>query len=323
MLVKRIKGLQRVAGGFAAALFTHPSFLALRADQVGCLFAWARLALEAGLSTMPRETLRDHSTYFAGMDEPGFERLLAELVALRLVDVHPDGGVELVHLLAAMSGKSAESERRKAGWEKRRQAAASAVPGPTVAAPVKKSVAPATQGSRPIQAQASLLDEAPLAPSLAPASRPKPAKDADHLRIGAGDEDESHIIVRLEVKGGQVVEFTDGFAKSMEPLYPGVDVHREMLRAAEWCRGKPERRKTLKGARSFITGWLSRSSQRREVTMAVVASGNERNGFGQGGRYGSSASSQSPQDGDGLDDFADFADLIEPRQGARAPAHAQ
>jgi hypothetical protein len=94
----------------------------------------------------------------------------------------------------------------------------------------------------------------------------------------------------------------------MGPLYPGVDVHREMLRAAEWCRGKPERRKTLRGARSFITGWLSRSSQRREVTMAVVASGNERNGFGQGGRYASSPSMQSQDVRDCQDDL-DFADL--------------
>lgn len=303
MSMRNAKGLERMAGGFAAALFTHPAFMALKSEQVGCLFAWARLALDAGRPAMPREVLRDHGVHFARMDAIGFAQMLAEFVALQLATVHSDGTVELVHLAAAMKSKSAESDRRKAGWEKRRHAC-TPMPRQADAKPAKMLEASATQESRPTQDQASLLDEEPVQPIPAPTRKSKPIKDADLLRISAGDEDESHVIVRLEVKGGQIVEFTDGFARSMEPTYPGVDVHREMLRAAEWCRGKPERRKTIKGARAFVTGWLSRSFQRREVTLAVVASGNARNGFGQGGYTG-----PAPQVIES-DIALDFADII-------------
>lgn len=43
--MKPTKALERVSGAYMAALVTHPSFPVLRAYQIGCLFAWARLAL--------------------------------------------------------------------------------------------------------------------------------------------------------------------------------------------------------------------------------------------------------------------------------------
>lgn len=329
--MKLTTGLERVLGAYTAALVTHAAFPALRAGQVGCLLGWAHLALEAGQAALPRDDLASHSTYFAGLDEAGFEQLLAELKAMRLIAVKDDGAVELVQLAAAMNIKGAETERRKAGWEKRRQAVV--VVAPATPAPARPAAAPAVPVAPQAASQDSLLGFE-LVPAPAPAPKkasvvPKTPSAASSLRIGAGDGDDSPVMVRMATKGGEA-EFTDQFVKSMEALFPGVDVFREMRLAAQWCQDKPERRKTLKGVRSFVTSWLSRTSQRREVTMAVVAAGNQRNGFGQGGSYGAGSSSSSSSDLDGLDDLLDFSDIAGPttpvvestRYGATTARHA-
>jgi hypothetical protein len=309
--MKSLKNFEKVSGRFACAVYSNAAFPALKAVHVGCLFAWSKLALESGQAGIPRRELRAYGAYFAGMDEAGFEQLLNELVAMSLVTIDADGNVELVHLAGAMQSKNAETDRRKAGWQQRREQAQGSRPAPR--APTQTattSVAPLGETDVPMQASMLESDSAPRVgiTELEPAKRPAPVNP---LLIDAGDDDQSPVIMRLEVKGDRVVEFTEAFAKSMEPLYSGVDVHREMLRAAEWCRGKPERRKTVKGARSFVTGWLSRSAQRHEVTIAVVASGNQRNGFGQGGRYGTETTPTAAAGNDGLDDFADF--FVEPK----------
>ena len=206
------------------------------------------------------------------------------------------GYVELVQPAAAMDRKGSEAVRRKTGWPKRRQAAVlapalSLVP-PAPVALVKPHTAPAVQ--------ASLLD-IEAAPTPQPASKTvaatkSPSTTSFH-RIAAGDEDDSPVMVRTAVKGGEA-EFTDTYLNSLDALFSGVDVLREVKLAAQWCQYKPERRKTARGVRAFVTSWLSRTSQRREVTLAIVAAGNQRNGFGQGGSYSAAA-----QPLDDLDDL--------------------
>jgi hypothetical protein len=302
--MKSLKNFEKVSGRFACAVYSNAAFPALKAVHVGCLFAWSKLALESGQAGIPRRELRAYGAYFAGMDEAGFEQLLNELVAMSLVTIDADGNVELVHLAGAMQSKNAETDRRKAGWQQRREQAQGSRPAPRT---TRKVATTPSQRATDEPTQPSLLesDSAQLGgiKELEPAKRPAPVNP---FLVGACEGDQSPVIMRLEVKGDRVVEFTEAFAKAMEPLYRGVDVYREMLRAAEWCRGKPERRKTVKGARSFVTGWLSRSAQRHEVTIAVVASGNQRNGFGQGGRYGSQSTPVAAACNDSLDEFADI-----------------
>ncbi|MFG6488272.1 hypothetical protein ACG04R_16415 [Roseateles sp. BYS78W] len=280
--MKRTKGLERVLGAYTAALVTHAAFPALRAHQVGCLLGWARLALETGQAAVPRDDLAAHVTYFAGLDVAGFEQLLAELRAMRLVAVKDDGAVEMVQLAAAMNNKGAETERRKAGWEKRRQATSVVAP-----APARPVAVPAQPVAPQPGVQGSLLEHEPVSvPAPAPkkvAAAPKAPSGASTLRIGAGDGDDSAVMVRMPVKGGEV-QFTAAYLKTLEPLFPGI-----------------------------VTNWLSRAQRDREVTMAVVAAGNRRNGFGQGGGYSDSARTPA-EAGDGLEDLME---LIQPE--SRAP----
>ena len=45
-------------------------------------------------------------------------------------------------------------------------------------------------------------------------------------------------------------------------LYPAVDVMQELRKMAGWLEANPARRKTAKGIKSFIVGWLAREQDR-------------------------------------------------------------
>lgn len=51
------------------------------------------------------------------------------------------------------------------------------------------------------------------------------------------------------------------FAEYVES-YPGLDIRTEMVRARQWVRDNPTRRKTAKGMTKFLNGWLDRSQNR-------------------------------------------------------------
>ena len=41
-----------------------------------------------------------------------------------------------------------------------------------------------------------------------------------------------------------------------------MDVEQELRMMALWCEHKPKKRKTLKGVRRFVSGWLSKAQNR-------------------------------------------------------------
>jgi hypothetical protein len=45
--------------------------------------------------------------------------------------------------------------------------------------------------------------------------------------------------------------------------YPGVDVLGELRKAIQWCGDNPTKRKTYRGARKFLGGWLAREQDKR------------------------------------------------------------
>lgn len=48
-----------------------------------------------------------------------------------------------------------------------------------------------------------------------------------------------------------------------QALFPGLDVAQECRHALAWIRASPERRKTTRGMPKFLTGWFTRSVDRR------------------------------------------------------------
>jgi len=49
---------------------------------------------------------------------------------------------------------------------------------------------------------------------------------------------------------------------SWRSTYPAVDVLRTLKVMREWCLSNPKKRKTVRGARRFVTSWLEREQNR-------------------------------------------------------------
>ncbi|MFO1434582.1 MAG: hypothetical protein U1F76_31630 [Candidatus Competibacteraceae bacterium] len=55
---------------------------------------------------------------------------------------------------------------------------------------------------------------------------------------------------------------TEAMVVEWQDAFPGVDVYRTLKRIRLWCLDNPARRKTRRGVRRFLTGWLAREQDR-------------------------------------------------------------
>ncbi|OEF57935.1 hypothetical protein [Enterovibrio norvegicus] len=80
-------------------------------------------------------------------------------------------------------------------------------------------------------------------------------------------------IFQLQLKGGASSPVTQSDIDTLSKTYPNIDVRAEIAKAADWLASNPTRRKTPRGIKRFITGWLSRSSERigRPMSMSQQA----------------------------------------------------
>ena len=85
---------------------------------------------------------------------------------------------------------------------------------------------------------------------------------AHHERV-----DDSPVIETLPILGGSF-EVRQSLVAELEPLCPAVDIVLTLREMKLWLVGNPERQKTRKGIRRFISGWLSREQQKAESTQA-------------------------------------------------------
>lgn len=69
----------------------------------------------------------------------------------------------------------------------------------------------------------------------------------------------------LAGKAGEWALTTEHMSELSE-AFPGVDVLAEALKARQWLRDQPSRRKTLRGMRRFLSGWMERQQNRAPAT---------------------------------------------------------
>lgn len=62
----------------------------------------------------------------------------------------------------------------------------------------------------------------------------------------------------LLLKDGTEYTLTENDVQKLEQLYPEVDVKAEIRKMIGWLDASPERRKTRRGIRRFVNGWISR-----------------------------------------------------------------
>lgn len=74
--------------------------------------------------------------------------------------------------------------------------------------------------------------------------------------------DESPVIETIPCVGDTSFAVHQSFVTELERLYPGVDVPQTLREIRGWCIGNPTKRKTVGGARRFITSWLAREQNK-------------------------------------------------------------
>lgn len=76
------------------------------------------------------------------------------------------------------------------------------------------------------------------------------------------ETDESPVIETIPCVGDTSFAVHQSFVTELERLYPGVDVPQTLREIRGWCIGNPTKRKTMGGARRFITSWLAREQNK-------------------------------------------------------------
>lgn len=70
--------------------------------------------------------------------------------------------------------------------------------------------------------------------------------------------DTGEVVERIPMLGGEEFEVRESFATELARLYPNVDIPATLKQMRGWCIGNPQKLKTPRGIRKFITGWCER-----------------------------------------------------------------
>jgi len=87
-------------------------------------------------------------------------------------------------------------------------------------------------------------------------------------RDQAKHKDSGSVVAILPLKGDGKFLVRESYAKQLEALYPKVDVPATLLEMQAWLVNNPDRRKTMRGARRFIGGWMAREQEKANGNKA-------------------------------------------------------
>lgn len=109
----------------------------------------------------------------------------------------------------------------------------------------------------------------PLAQAEAEAEAEKEEKHVNGSRKAlATPPDESPVIQTLPLREGRDFPVRQSLVAELEPLYPAVDVAATLNEMKGWLIGNPDRRKTQRGIRRFITSWLQSEQEKYGAAQA-------------------------------------------------------
>lgn len=104
-------------------------------------------------------------------------------------------------------------------------------------------------------------------------------KDNKNISLELKDSKQNTLISLPLVTGSGNYDVTFDYLNSLRELFPALDVEQEFRSMAAWLDSHPRNRKTPRGIKKFITGWLERSqnsmpASRTPVTQAPAATRN-------------------------------------------------
>ena len=100
-------------------------------------------------------------------------------------------------------------------------------------------------------------EESPATPET---EKEAPEEENPAPEPGAADE----IVIELPLIDGTAYSVTQGEIIEFSGLYPAVDVLQEYRGMKAWCMSNAQKRKTRKGIRKFINGWLANAQKQNQ-----------------------------------------------------------
>jgi uncharacterized protein YdaU (DUF1376 family) len=132
-----------------------------------------------------------------------------------------------------------------------------------------------SQSNAPSNEQA-MLERCPLPLPLP--SQKTSTKDSCAAASPAPALDRSGRPITLPMLNGQDWPVTAEDCTAWTPVYPGIEIDMELLKAREWLIANPRNRKTPRGMRKFIVGWLGRAQDRARPAVSATGARNQPHG---------------------------------------------
>lgn len=82
---------------------------------------------------------------------------------------------------------------------------------------------------------------------------------------------QADVFIKLPLINGDDFLVTKGYVKELKELYPAVDVEQALRNMRGWLDANPRNRKTPRGIKRFITGWISREQDKAPRVLTVLA----------------------------------------------------
>ena len=77
---------------------------------------------------------------------------------------------------------------------------------------------------------------------------------------------QAEILIRLPMISGEEFAVTRQYVEELKNLYPAVDIEQAFRNMRGWLDSNPKNRKTPRGIKRFITGWIAREQDRAPRT---------------------------------------------------------
>ena len=84
------------------------------------------------------------------------------------------------------------------------------------------------------------------------------------------------VAISFPLNDGSMYNVTENDVIMYQQLYPGIDCMQELRKIVGWCDSHPSQRKTKRGAKGFVNGWLSRAQDKARPVQAATKPTNNR-----------------------------------------------
>lgn len=101
-------------------------------------------------------------------------------------------------------------------------------------------------------------------------------KEQPDAGAASNGHDDDPVFLTLPCLKNQNYAITESLVAEYESDFPAIDVRQELRNAVAWVKANPKKKKTLSGARRFLTGWLTRSQNRGGGPSNPADSGRKR-----------------------------------------------